>query len=341
MSLIVAVLIFIVCLISMLVSSEVLVRGLTRLGIKLKLTEGLLGLLTALGTDAPEISSAIASLLAGSADLGRGVVLGSNIFNLAMLLGLGAVLAGQVCVQRQSLALNGTMALLTLLIVAALLLGFLTPLPTILLLAVLFIPYVLLLGLHPGQVFYLPLPRRIAQVLAVVVSVIHQEEKGKAEEERKQLDSKLSWLPVLLMPLVLAIIVIASIWLVKTALVLATAWQLPQAVIGAVILAGLTGLPNAYAAARLALRGRGAAVVSETLNSNTINLLVGLALPALLIGMSRAASHVALELGWLFGMTVIGLLLLIPAKGMTRVWGAALIVLYLVFVVVHVLWPHV
>ena len=94
MSLIVAALVFIVCLISVLVSSELLVRGLARLGIKLKLTEGLLGLLTALGADAPEISSAIASLLAGSADLGRGVVLGSNIFNLALLLGLGAVLAG-------------------------------------------------------------------------------------------------------------------------------------------------------------------------------------------------------------------------------------------------------
>jgi hypothetical protein len=37
-------------------------------------------------------------------------------------------------------------------------------------------------------------------------------------------------------------------------------------------------------------------------------------------------------------MTVIGLLLLLPAKGMTRVGGAALIVLYLLFVVMQVLW---
>jgi Ca2+/Na+ antiporter len=55
-----AVLIFVVCLVTMLVSSEVMVRGLARLGIKLKLTEGLLGLLTALGADAPEISSDLA-----------------------------------------------------------------------------------------------------------------------------------------------------------------------------------------------------------------------------------------------------------------------------------------
>lgn len=64
MSIGVAALVFIICLIAMLAASEVLVRGLVRLGVKLRLTEGLLGLLTALGADAPEISSAIASLLA-------------------------------------------------------------------------------------------------------------------------------------------------------------------------------------------------------------------------------------------------------------------------------------
>lgn len=157
-----AVLIFVVCLMTMLASSEVLVRGLARLGVKLKLTEGLLGLLTALGADAPEISSAIASLFAGSADLGRSVVLGSNIFNLAILLGLSAVVAGKVRVRRQGLLLNGTVALLTLLLVGALLLGLLSPFLTLALLAVLFIPYVVLVGIRPRQVSRLPLPAAAA-----------------------------------------------------------------------------------------------------------------------------------------------------------------------------------
>ena len=80
-------------------------------------------------------------------------------------------------------------------------------------------------------------------------------------------------------------------------------------------------------------------MVSATVNSNTINLVVGLALPALVIGMGGAARGVGVELGWLLGMTVIGLLLLLPAKGMTRMGGAAMIVLYLLFVVVYLLWP--
>ena len=80
-------------------------------------------------------------------------------------------------------------------------------------------------------------------------------------------------------------------------------------------------------------------MVSATVNSNTINLVVGLALPILVIGRSSASSQVLVELGWLLGMTVIGLLLLIPAKGMTRVGGSGMILLYLLFVVVQVLWP--
>jgi len=334
MSVGIALLVFLACLIMTLVSSEVLVRGLVVLGTKLKLTEGFLGLLTALGADVPEIASAIASLLAGAADLGRGVVLGSNIFNLAILLGLSAVITGQVRMRRQGLMLDGTVALFTLLVVAALLLGLLAPALAMVLLAVLLIPYVVLVGLRPRQVDHLPLPDGLAHLLAVAASQVH-------EEEQDQQETVGSRFPVLLVPLSLLVIVLASVGLVRAALALAQAWQLSQALVGAVILAGLTSLPNAYAAVHLALRGRGAAVVSATVNSNTINLVVGLALPALVIGRSSAASQVFVELGWLLGMTVIGLLLLLPAKGMTRVGGAGMIVLYLLFVVAQVLWPNI
>jgi len=334
MSIGISVFVFIVCLVATLVSSEMLVRGLTVLGIKFKLTDGCLGLLTALGADAPEVAAAIASLFAGSADLGRSVVLGSNLFNLAMLLGLSAVLAGQVRIRRQGLKLDGTVALLTLLVVAALLLGLLPSVLVVVLLAVLLIPYLMLVSMRPRHIDRLPLPDDLAHLLARAASEIHEEEKVPQESE-------ISWVPIFLLPLSLLVIVVASIWLVKTALILAQAWQLPHALVGGVILAGLTSLPNAYTAIHLALRGQGAAVVSATVNSNTINLVAGLALPALLIGMSGAASDVGVELGWLLGMTVIGLLLLIPARGMTRIGGATMIVLYALFVIVHLHWPNI
>jgi cation:H+ antiporter len=202
------------------------------------------------------------------------------------------------------------------------------------LLAVLFIPYVVLVGLRPRHVDRLPLPDGLAHLLAKAASQVHEEEKEHQQGEG-------SWLPVLLIPCALLVIVIVSEWLVQASLTLATVWHLPQALVGGIVLASLTSVPNAYTAVHLAHRGRGAAVVSATVNSNTINLVVGLALPALLFGMRGVASDVFLELGCLLGMTVIGLLLLLPAKGMTRIGGVGMIILYLLFVVVHLLWPNI
>lgn len=334
MSIGIAFLVFFMCLCATLISSEFLVRGLTVLGAKLHWTDGFLGLLTALGADSPEIAAAIAALFAGAADLGRGVVLGSNLFNLAMLLGLSAVLAGRVRIRRQGLTLDGTMALLTLLIVAALLLGFLAPLLAIMLLAILFIPYGMLVGLRPRHVDRLSLPGGLAHLLSKAASQVHEEETEPQQAEE-------SWLPIWLAPCALLVIVIASVWLVQAALILAERWNLPHALVGGVVLASLTSIPNAYTAVHLAHRGRGAAVVSATVNSNTLNLVVGLALPAVVFGRKGAASGVLIELGWLLGMTVIGLLLLLPAKGMTRLEGAGMIALYLLFIVLHLIFPNI
>ncbi|HLI71719.1 MAG TPA: hypothetical protein VKV19_18330 [Ktedonobacteraceae bacterium] len=328
----IAILVFLICLSATLISSEVLVRGLSVLGATLKWTDGLLGLLTALGADAPEIAAAIAALFAGAADLGRGVVLGSNLFNLAMLLGLSAALTGQIRMRRQGLMLDGTVALLTLLVVASLLLGLLTPILAGVLLAVLFIPYAILVSLRPRHVDHLPLPDGLAHLLAKAAGQIHEE-----EQERQQ--TGMSRLFIWLAPCAILVIVIASIGLVQAALTLATEWHLPQALVGGVILASLTSIPNAYTALHLAYRGRGAAVVSATVNSNTLNLIVGLALPAIVFGTRSAASGVFLELGWLLGMTIIGLLLLLPSRGMTRIGGAGMIILYLAFVTAHIRWP--
>ncbi len=326
----VAILIFLGCLFATLLSSEVLVRGLSVLGSHLNWTDGFLGLLTALGADAPEIASAIVALVAGAPDVGQGVVLGSNLFNLAMLLGLSALLAGRVRIQRQGLMLDGTVAVLTLLIVALLLLGFLAPALTVILLAVIFIPYIVLVGLRPSHIERFSLPDDLAHLLSQAMREVHEED----HEEVKG-----PWLMVFLAPGALLVIVLASIGLVQAAFTLAALWHLPPALVGGVVLASLTSIPNAYTAVHLAHRGRGAAVVSATVNSNTLNLVVGLALPAVIFGMGGQSPHVFLELGWLFGMTVIGLVLLLPAKGITRLGGVGMIVLYLLFVAVHLLWP--
>jgi cation:H+ antiporter len=92
------------------VSSYVLADLLEKVGNRYKLSEGLVGILTAVGADSPEIAAAVTALQTGRSDLGVGIVLGSNLYNIAALLGLSAVVAGSVKIRRRALLLQGTVA---------------------------------------------------------------------------------------------------------------------------------------------------------------------------------------------------------------------------------------
>jgi Ca2+/Na+ antiporter len=112
--------------------------------------------------------------------------------------------------------------------------------------------------------------------------------------------------------------------MVHAALDLARAHHVPDLVTGTLVLAALTSLPNAYAAVHLARLGRGAALMSEAMNSNTLNLLGGIALPAAIFGLGgRPAGGPAF--GWMAGLTILALGLALWRKGLGR--GGALAIL--------------
>ena len=92
-------------------ASWILVSRIERMGGRLGVTEATLGLLAALAADAPEITSAVSALAGHQQEVGAGVVVGSNVFNLAALLGLGAVVAGSVALHRRVVLLTGTVSL--------------------------------------------------------------------------------------------------------------------------------------------------------------------------------------------------------------------------------------
>ncbi len=311
-------------------ASAKMTAGLDRLGENLGLSEGLLGLLTALGANAPEISAAVTALLSGAHDVGYGLVLGSNLFNLAGLLGLSAVLVGQINDDRAGLLLHGSVAVLTTLLAGAMVLGWLLPGWTLALIIVVLLPYVVLLALSPGRLRGLKLPGAGA-----LAASLHREDGGEQDEPSEPGGKKQGgWGPVWLLAPMLAVIVGGSIEMVQSALFLGKAWHVPSAVVGALVLAVLTGLPNVYAALRLARQGRGGAVVSETLNSNTLNLLAGIAVPAVVFGLGRGSRASVTETAWLLGLTLASLLLL--WRGALSRWGGAIIIaLYLMFVAVR------
>ena len=286
-----------------LAASEVLVRTLSRLGHELRLSAGLLGLLVALGADSPEISSALAASLSGARDVGVGVIIGSNLFNLAALLGLSALIAGRLRFRRMLLALDGGVALLATLIVALLVAVRLAPVLGLALMLIVTVPYVFALA-RPVQ-----LPPNGSQA------------RG-------------SWRPALWLLPAIGAIVAGSSLMVAMALPLGDRWHVSRAVLGTVVLAALTSLPNAYAAVRLALRQNGPAVVSEAFNSNTLNLVAGISVPALFLGGIGAVPGAGRELGWLLAMTLAAIGLGFAREELGRPSGLVLILIYAAFLAV-------
>jgi cation:H+ antiporter len=71
----------IVCL----TTSWLLVTRLERVGERVGLSEALLGVVVALAADTPEITSAVSAITQHQRAIGAGVVIGSNVFNLAAL----------------------------------------------------------------------------------------------------------------------------------------------------------------------------------------------------------------------------------------------------------------
>jgi hypothetical protein len=86
---------------------------------------------------------------------------------------------------------------------------------------------------------------------------------------------------------------------------------------------------------RLALLRHGAAVVSETFNSNTINLVAGIAVPALLVRTAVLSRGTAQDLIWVLGLSVAALALGAPWGAMTRSRGLALIAGYGIYLAVQ------
>ncbi len=290
---------------------------LDHIGPRIGLSEPLVGLLTALAADGPELSSALIALAAGEKAVSMGVVLGSNVFNLAAMIGMSAILAGSIHLTRRSLAVEGAVALLATVIAGSLILDLVSAGVAVAAFAVVAVPYLVLLG--RGR-------------LHTDIAEARERDRTIAAIPDPQ---QAMWKVVALIVIAVALIVLGSEGMVRTALSMAGHWHVSHVVVGVLILAIVTSLPNAFTAIRLGRSDRGTALVSETLNSNTINLAGGVMLPALIVGLGATTGLVKFDLAWFTGMTLVTLLVLARPHGARRLDGALVIVLYLVFVAVH------
>lgn len=319
-----AVPLFVVSLGVTLAAAQLFARRLDRLGVRFGFPEALIGLLTALAADGPEISSALISLFKGAHDVGVGVLVGSNGFNLAAMIGLSALLAGSVRLARETLLLEGAVGMVVTLLAAALLLGWLPSAGAAILLAAVLVPY--LFAVVAGQ----RLSEGSRSPLGRLARALHEHASpNRAPDTSGNPTHHL----IALIVVDLILIVAGSLGMVEAALSLAGSWGISHSVLGVLILAPLTSVPNALTGIRLGRAGRGAALVGEAFNSNTINLAFGVIIPSLFVTLAAATTLGKLQLAWLVGVTLVTLGALARPTGMRRPQAALLVILYFAFVV--------
>jgi cation:H+ antiporter len=322
----VALAVFVVSAAIALAASAQLIVRLERIGARLSLSEAALGILAALAADMPEISTAITALVQGQNDVGIGVILGSNVAKLALLLGLAAIVAGSIRLDRRVVLLETVVALGLAVITLGVVAEKVAPVPGLALAVLVFGPYVALSVMRPATRSRLPLPQRLRGTLTSAIT-----------QEESDLDihpSRGGALDAVVAALLLVVVIAASVALERSGTDIGSAWELSDVVVGAVLLAIVTSIPNAVAAIYLARKGRGAATLSTTTNSNNINVVVGLLVPAALLGLGAVTSSSLLAAWWYVGFTFATLTWAFVRRGLRLLDGVVIVVGYAVFVVV-------
>ena len=289
-------------------------------------------MLVALCAATPEISSAVTALMLKQHDVGVGIIIGSNIFNLAALLGITALIAGRLPIKRQALVFNGAVSVIVTLILVLLIFRFISPLVSIFLLAFLMAPYAIVSGLKSAQIKQLRLPLKIRTFLTqAITSATHNSDDSESGVPK-------SWSWAWMGGATLIVIIVTCMGMVRSAVFISNIWGLNKTILGVLVLAIFTGIPDVITAIKLALDRKGLAVMSEAINSNTLNILFGICIPATVFGVGTLAGQTVFSAWWLIGMTFIAMFLLYFKKGFSRINGAIIAALYLVFGIIIFNW---
>jgi cation:H+ antiporter len=254
------------------------------------------------------------------------VVLGSNVFNLAALIGLGALIAGGIKLHRRVVLFEGTVALWIAALSIAAVMSLITPVIALILALAILVPYVYVSAVHPSGRSGLPLPAGLWSWLAGAI----------AEEEQELSDvinpAKGGPRDAAIAVLALAVVVAASAAMERSASALGARWAVPGVITGGIVLAAVTSMPNAVAAVYLARRGRASATLSEAFHSNTLNVIAGLFIPAVIITSPGLAGTPRIAI-WYAVLTAATIALALAGRGINRRSGALIIAAYLVFTV--------
>ncbi len=274
---------------------------------RLRISELVIGLtIVAMGTSAPEFLVTATAAFKGLPDISLANVVGSNIFNLGMILGLMALIrpipTHPVLLFRDGVVLLG-ICILTLLMCLDLHLGRLEG-SFLLTLFVLYIGFVLLRA------------RR---------SPLGEVEKALKEEAPQH---QAGWVDVLKLLVGFAAISFGSNLLVEGALAIATVLGVSQWAIGLTIVAAGTSLPELVTCLAAALKGKSDMLLGNLIGSDFFNFAGVLGLTCLMRPLTVSSASLP-SLYVLVGAVVLVLVFMRTGWRISRAEGVALIALNL------------
>ena len=268
------VLMFVLGLVVLVVGADVMVRGASRLAVSFGVSPLVVGLtVVAFGTSAPEMAVSVGSALAGTPDLAIGNVVGSNIANVLLILGISALitplLVDEQIIRQEIPIMIGASALL---VVMAL----------------------------DGNIGLLESIVLFALVIAYTVFLVIQSRRAsKAVQDEFETEIPTStwdshWaVQVALIAVGLVMLVVGADWLVDSAVAFARAFGVSDLVIGLTVVAVGTSMPEIATSIVAAMRGQRDIAVGNVVGSNVFNILAVLGAAGIASGVGLPVSEAA------------------------------------------------
>lgn len=242
------------------------VEGASEIADKLGVSQLVIGLtIVAMGTSLPEAAVSIASALKGSADLTIGNVVGSNVMNVLLILGLTSVIKA-IPVQKSTVKYEIPFVIVVTVILAA-------------------------LGLTDNRVSRPDGGILWALMIVYMIYLLKMAKSGQASEEAPaEKKNDRVWLMIVMVMVGAAMIVLGSDVTVDAATKLAKMFGMDERLIGLTIVAFGTSLPELVTSVTAALKGKPDIAMGNIVGSNIFNILFVVGTTALIIPVNYAAA---------------------------------------------------
>lgn len=292
---------------------EFLVRGAVLISRRLGLPSLLIGMtVVAFCTSAPELVVSLSAALEGRSDIAFGNVVGSNIFNILVVLGVAALIAPIVVSPRELRRDTAVMIAATVLLVAIAMTGE--------------VGRVSAVALIVGIIAYVGLSYRAeTRKPASPAAMLHERESAQVEVPGTTV------MGVVYLLGGLAALVVGSRFLILGVSEIARTYGVPEAVIGLSVVAAGTSLPELATSIAAAVRRHFDVAVGNVVGSNIFNILGILGITALIRPVSVAERIAAFDLWVMLGVAVLLVPLLLWRGRIGRVAGAVFVLGYIAY----------